>query len=248
MRIIINKLQFKRLVESTLSPQEQLDKFNYEEDKVKSSFMTKKKIKSWYDRLKTEYPNLKIRFQIDGDVLRAEAQIDRNSISEGVKKDKVVCDNCGWEWDLSDGGEDPYTCHQCGFENEEKDVKGKRVMVYYNLHKHTFSVTYKGKVVLHADYVKLKDVEFRVRPTGKEKVRREKSKNVHAFVIGDLVDYCEYPCEKTPQEKDSKVVTYDPYKYDSFVYKSDETPIYNAKEVEMINKKNKLFVIKEIKK
>ena len=30
---------------------------------------------------------------------------------------------------------------------------GKKVMVYYNLHKHTFSVTYDSKVIIHADYV-----------------------------------------------------------------------------------------------
>ena len=53
---------------------------------------------------------------------------------------------------------------------------GKKVMVYYNLHKHTFSVRYEGKVVMHADFVKLGDVEFRVRQGGKEKVRDEKSK------------------------------------------------------------------------
>ena len=68
---------------------------------------------------------------------------------------------------------------------------GKKVMVYYNLHKHTFSVTYNSKVIMHADYVKLGDVEFRVRKGGKERVRSEKAKNVHAFVIGKLLDYCE---------------------------------------------------------
>ena len=129
-----------------------------------------------------------------------------------------------------------------------KEFLGERVMVYYNLHKHTFSVTYKSKVIIHADYVKLKDVEFRVRVGGKERVRSEKSKNVHAFVIGNLVDYCEYPCENMPSESNSKVVTYNPYKYDSFVYKDTEEPIYRAKEVDMVNQKNKLFIINEIVK
>jgi hypothetical protein len=48
--------------------------------------------------------------------------------------------------------------------DEEKDYIGKKVMIYYNLHKHTFSIIYKGLVVNHSDYVKLSDVEFRVRP------------------------------------------------------------------------------------
>jgi hypothetical protein len=122
---------------------------------------------------------------------------------------------------------------------------GKRVMVYYNLHKHTFSVTYQGRVILHADYVKLGDVEFRVRQGGKEKVRAEKSKNVHAFVIGDLLDYCQYPCDNIPNPSSDKVVTYNPYKHDSFVYKSTEEPVFKASEVDMINSKDKLFVIEE---
>ena len=106
--------------------------------------------------------------------------------------------------------------------NLAKSLIGEKVMVYYNLHKHTFSVQKNGIVVLHADYVKLSDVEFRVRSGGKEKVRREKSKNVHAFVIGTLMDFCEYPCDNLPIEPNANIVTYNPYKYDSFVYK-DQT-------------------------
>lgn len=122
---------------------------------------------------------------------------------------------------------------------------GKKVMVYYNLHKHTFSVTYQNKLIMHADYVKLGDVEFRVRKGGKERVRKEKSKNVHAFVIGNLLDYCEFPCDKIPQPSTNEIVTYNPYKYDSFIIKSTEEPIFNAKEVDMINLENKLFVTKK---
>jgi hypothetical protein len=121
---------------------------------------------------------------------------------------------------------------------------GKKVMVYYNLHKHTFSVTYDSKVIMYADYVKLGDVEFRVRQGGKEKVRSEKSKNVHAFVIGKLLDYCEYPCDEMPTPSSDKVVTYNPYKHDTFVFKNTEEPVYYAQEVDMINAKDKLFVVK----
>ena len=125
---------------------------------------------------------------------------------------------------------------------------GETVMVYYNLHKKTFSVQHQGKVVLYADYVKLADVEFRVREGGKEKVRKEMRKNVHAFVIGKLMDYCVYPCENMPSETNDNVITYNPYKYDSFVKKDSEEPIYNANEIDMINTKNKIFHINEIVK
>jgi hypothetical protein len=41
------------------------------------------------------------------------------------------------------------------------------------------------------------------------------------------------------------IVTYNPYKNDSFVYKQSGEPVYNAQEVDMINSQNKLFVVKE---
>jgi hypothetical protein len=122
-------------------------------------------------------------------------------------------------------------------------LTGERVMVYYNLHKHTFSIQKAGLVIAHADFVKLRDVEFRVRRGGREKVNLEKKKNVHAFVIGTLVDFCEYPCSELPSEPSGDIITYNPYKHESFVIKSTDEPIFNAKEVEMINSKNKIFVI-----
>jgi hypothetical protein len=33
---------------------------------------------------------------------------------ENMSFQKIVCDECGWSWDLKDGGDDPYTCHKCG--------------------------------------------------------------------------------------------------------------------------------------
>jgi hypothetical protein len=126
-----------------------------------------------------------------------------------------------------------------------KNLIGEKVMVYYNLHKHTFSVKKGGVVFLHADFVKLEDVEFRVRKGGRERVNLEKSKNVHAFVIGTLVDYCQYPCDSIPKEPSGDIVTYNPYKYDSFVYKQTEEPVFQANEVDMINSRNKIFIIEK---
>lgn len=33
---------------------------------------------------------------------------------ENMSFEKITCDECGWSWDLKDGGEDPYLCHKCG--------------------------------------------------------------------------------------------------------------------------------------
>ena len=34
-----------------------------------------------------------------------------------IKGNKVICDSCGWSWNLSEGGDDKYTCHKCGHNN-----------------------------------------------------------------------------------------------------------------------------------
>jgi hypothetical protein len=38
-------------------------------------------------------------------------------ILEDVKDGVVHCDKCDWEWDIVTGGDDPYTCHECGHDN-----------------------------------------------------------------------------------------------------------------------------------
>jgi tRNA-binding EMAP/Myf-like protein len=126
----------------------------------------------------------------------------------------------------------------------KENIIGQKVMVYYNLHKHTFSVQKSGIVVLHADYLKLSDVEFRVRAGGLEKVRKEKVKNVHAFVIGTLEDFCEFPCDNIPLESEGEVISYNPYKNSSFVIKSTQEPIFHGDEVNMINGQNKIYLLK----
>jgi hypothetical protein len=34
----------------------------------------------------------------------------------------IKCENekCGWEWELSQGGKDPYICHKCGYDNSDQ--------------------------------------------------------------------------------------------------------------------------------
>jgi len=47
-------------------------------------------------------------------------ELIRKILLETVKEGKVTCDGCGWSWDLSDGENDPYTCHKCGHNNTPK--------------------------------------------------------------------------------------------------------------------------------
>jgi len=60
----------------------------------------------------------------------------------------------------------------------------KPVYVYRNLHKKCLSVRQRGIVRCHAKNVVLKDCDFIVWKAGQTKVRKEKKKNVHAFLFG----------------------------------------------------------------
>ena len=36
------------------------------------------------------------------------------SLNEKIVGEKIECDNCGWSWNIVDGGDDLYMCHKCG--------------------------------------------------------------------------------------------------------------------------------------
>jgi hypothetical protein len=66
--------------------------------------------------------------------------------------------------------------------------KTKPVYVYRNLHKQCLSVRQDGIVMCHAENVVLMDCEFKVNEKGRDRVREDKQKNVHAGVKGFVVD------------------------------------------------------------
>jgi len=98
----------------------------------------------------------------------------------------------------------------------------KEVRVYFNLHKHCYSVQCRktGKVIAHVDSIKLIDAKFVVRESGRLKTLQSKQKNVHAFVVGNW--------DKSACKKLKNKVRYNPYIRGEFFYAKDELPIYNA--------------------
>jgi hypothetical protein len=45
-----------------------------------------------------------------------------NILKELVTATEVICDNCGWKWRISDGGDDLYMCHKCNHNNTPKHI------------------------------------------------------------------------------------------------------------------------------
>ena len=40
-----------------------------------------------------------------------------NDLKEAIVGEKIECDNCGWSWNIVDGGDDLFICHKCGHDN-----------------------------------------------------------------------------------------------------------------------------------
>ena len=99
-----------------------------------------------------------------------------------------------------------------------------RVEVYFNLHKKTFSVRQcsTGRVILHTDEVHIRNPEFVVHQSGRNRVLREGKKNVHAFVRGEATYFGD------TNRPTLDTLTYNPYKYVSFVNKQTEKTVYEA--------------------
>lgn len=123
--------------------------------------------------------------------------------------------------------------------------------VYRNLHNGKYSIQartgkFKGKVIGHADAVIMESVDFKVSENGRQRVLKEKKKNVHAFVEGDLL-----AVRGISEFNNSRImysvpawplsvyrgdgVTYNPYKYNSFVYSDTKAPIASASRVVLDN-------------
>lgn len=99
----------------------------------------------------------------------------------------------------------------------------RKVFVYKNLHKNCWSIRQDGLVKAHSDGspIRLYMGGMKVNRKGRERVIREKRKNVHAGIMGYL------------RHEDMKVwdgwvdmieITYNPYKYASFVDVETEKP------------------------
>lgn len=114
--------------------------------------------------------------------------------------------------------------------------------IYYNLHKHVFSVRKRnGKVQWHTNSIIAHKPVFAVQPAGWAKTQEERVKNVHAFVRPQSIEVdANIPeCVYDPDIDRIERVRYNPYHASTFVDEHDE-PIYHAEVAFMyLDKQNK---------
>ena len=106
-----------------------------------------------------------------------------------------------------------------------------RVRIYRNLHKGSLSIkdwdrqspTY-GRVIDRPNVYFVSHPRFIVSKAGRDRVLREKRKNVHAYVQGHPVDL---DSDKVENATNGREVYYNPYNNDTFVDSKGE-PIHKA--------------------
>lgn len=121
---------------------------------------------------------------------------------------------------------------------------GLRVRVYLNLHQpgHLSVVALegpnKGKVVAHTLAVVLDDCQFAVSESGRQRVIREQSKNVHAAIRGVVTAIACSPEERSDFERRADElliqgcpVYYNPYRTALFLNRKTDKPLHNAAKV-----------------
>lgn len=91
---------------------------------------------------------------------------------------------------------------------------GVKVRVYWNFHKKCWSVVnYETRLVIcHSDHVILEGVTSRVSEYGRQRVLKDKRKNVHAWLIGRIV-----PTFTDKPYKAIGNIGYNPYRHHTFV-------------------------------
>ena len=77
-----------------------------------------------------------------------------------------------------------------------------RVKVHRNLNNKCLSITacespYRGLVIAHCDAVVLESVTFRVSEKARQRIIKNKCKEVHSFAVGELIA-CEKPISRHP--------------------------------------------------
>lgn len=92
----------------------------------------------------------------------------------------------------------------------------------------------RGRVVIHASQVLVDEAVGKVSQAGRARVLREKRKNVHAGIAGELVSI-------SPQIFEGDRITYNPYKFECFVLAESEEPYRNSASA-YLNELGKVYV------
>lgn len=122
---------------------------------------------------------------------------------------------------------------------QKQNPEGLKCFVYFNLQRKVWSIKAlegpnKGRVIAHSKAIEMSDCTFKVSEAGRQRVIRDKRKNVHAGIVG-IVRTIGENVEKRfwvlwyGGHPTYSPITYNPYKFSTFVQRSTETPVTSAR-------------------
>lgn len=109
----------------------------------------------------------------------------------------------------------------------------KPVRVYKNPRMGCYNIMQGGLVKAVARQIRLRDAEFLVRESGRQLMLRQNRRTIHAYIVGQLVDYAHPADDKTISHLPGRSATYNPYQYSSFVDRETKAPLTQANWVQL---------------
>lgn len=101
----------------------------------------------------------------------------------------------------------------------------KPVRVFRNWKHDCYSIMQDGRLKASARQLRLSDVEFRVRESGRRRMLRNRRKNVHAYAVGRLLDFVHPDDDRDLEGMSGRGVYYNPYEFPSFVDGETRSPV-----------------------
>jgi hypothetical protein len=107
------------------------------------------------------------------------------------------------------------------------------VRVFRNWKRGCWSIMQDGMLRASARQVRLADVDFLVRASGRERMLREGRKNVHAYAVGTLLDWVHPDDARELDALDGRTLVYDAYRWGSFVDRDSQAAVHESPAVRL---------------
>ena len=110
--------------------------------------------------------------------------------------------------------------------------RSKPVRVFRNWKHNCYSIMQGGCLRASAKQIRLANVEFRVREAGRQRMLRENRRNVHAFAVGELLDFVHPSEQRNLESFDGRQLCYSPREAGTFVDYETRAPVITASDVQ----------------
>ena len=111
--------------------------------------------------------------------------------------------------------------------------RNRPVRVFKNWKHNCYSIMQDGRVRASAAQVRLAEIEFLVRESGRQRMLRGLAKNVHAYAVGYLVDHVHPAGERRLEPLAGRSVFYDPFRFNTFVDSDTHAAVTSAEHLQL---------------